>query len=161
MEPEIGKIFDKYKKQWFGTDGQFRGISAVISSAEQMASDIDHVGTVFNEIYSGLSDQLKQYWPALEDVAEREASEKGIATASQESVDELNGRATAIQGHTYSIMENTKLLLQTTNLILQSVLNIESDTGGIASRMETVERDVREVRSTLSDLSLKGIRIRS
>ena len=161
LEPEIGKIFDKYKKQWFGADGQFMGISAVISSAEQMASDIDHVGTVFNEIYSGLSDQLKQYWPALEDVAEREASEKGIATASQESVDELNGRATAIQGHTYSIMENTKHLLETTNLILQSVLNIESDTGGIASRMETVERDVREVRSTLSDLSLKGIRIRS
>ena len=45
-------------------------------------------------------------------------------------------------------------------MILQSVLNIESNTDGMSSRMETVEGDVREVRNTLNDIALKGVRIR-
>ena len=93
--------------------------------------------------------------------ATREASEKGIATASQESVDELNGRATAIQGHTYSISENTKLLVATASLILQSVLNIEGNTDGLSTRMANVESDVRDMRNTVNDLALKGIKIKS
>lgn len=161
LEPEIGKIFDKYKKQWFGTDGNFKGISAVIASADQMAEDINNVGTIFNGIYSGLSESLEKYFPVLEEAAEREGAQKGIANASQESVDELNGRMTAVQGHTYSIAENTKLLLQNTTLILRSVLNIEGNTNGLSSRMETVERDVREVRNTINDIALRGLKIKS
>lgn len=92
--------------------------------------------------------------------ATREASEKGIATANQESVDELNGRATTIQGHTYSISENTKLLVATTSLILQSVLNIESNTDKILTRMENVDNNVKEVRDTVNDMNLKGVKYR-
>lgn len=92
--------------------------------------------------------------------AEREASSKGIANASQDSVDELNGRATAIQGHTYSISENTKLLVATSNRILESVLNIEVNTDGLSARMETVESHVKEVRDTINDIALKGIKIK-
>ena len=35
----------------------------------------------------------------------REATTKGIASASQDTVDELNGRFTAIQSHTFDIRE--------------------------------------------------------
>lgn len=93
--------------------------------------------------------------------ATRQASQKGIATASQESVDELNGRATAIQGHTYSISENTKLLLATSNAILRSVLNIESNTNELPSRMSVIETNVRELKSTVNDFALKGVKIRN
>ena len=88
--------------------------------------------------------------------ATREASQEGIATASQESVDELNGRMTAVQGHTYSISENTKLLVANTAAILQSVLNIEANT----DRLAAVETNIKEVRNTLNDLALKGIKIK-
>ena len=114
----------------------------------------------FAEIWEALPDSVKNMFDVTEE-ATREASEKGIATASQESVDELNGRATAIQGHTYSISENTKLLVATANLILQVVLNIEGNTDGLSVRMANVESDVRDMRNTVNDLALKGIKIKS
>ena len=158
LEPQIGKIFDKYKDKWFGKDGRFKGIEAVNNSADQMAADINAAGNIFNQIYSGLSDNLKKYFSAS-DEASREASQKGIATASQESVDELNGRATAIQGHTYNICEYTKQLVTTTNLILQSILNIESETTGFGSRLERMESSLKGVKDTVDDIAIKGIKI--
>lgn len=158
LEPEIGKIFDKYKTKWFGADGKFKGIQAVIDSADQMAADINAAGNVFNQIYSGLSDALGKYFDAT-DEASREASQKGIATASQESVDELNGRATAIQGHTYNICEYTKQLVTTTNLILLSVINIEGETDGFGARLERMESNLKGVKNTVDDIALKGIKI--
>ena len=160
LEPQIGKIFDKYKDKWFGKDGRFKGIEAVTNSADQMAADINAAGNIFNQIYSGLSDNLKKYF-AASDEASREASQKGIATASQESVDELNGRATAIQGHTYNICEYTKQLVTTTNLILQSVVNIEKETEGFGARIERMEGNLKGVKDTVEDIALKGIKIQS
>ena len=92
--------------------------------------------------------------------AAREASEKGIATASQESVDELNGRATAIQGHTYSIAENTKIILSVVNMILQSVLNIERHTENISERVEEIAVSSKETKDTVNDFALKGIKMK-
>lgn len=158
LEPEIGKIFDKYKQKWF-PNGQFAGIDAVIASAQGMSSDLNRAGEIFNQIYSGLNQGLQDLFAPTEE-ASREASEKGIATASQESVDELNGRATAIQGHTFSINENTKQLVVTANLILQSVLNIESETNGFGLRLERMESSLKSVRDTLDDINLKGIKMR-
>lgn len=157
LEPEIGRIFNKYREEWF-TNGKFKGIQAVIDSADQMAADINAAGNVFNQIYSGLSDALGKYFDAT-DEASREASQKGIATASQESVDELNGRATAIQGHTYNICEYTKQLVTTTNLILLSVMNIEGETDGFGARLERMESNLKGVKNTVDDIALKGIKI--
>lgn len=158
LEPKIGEIFNKYKDKWFGKDGKFKGIDAVIASSDQMAADINAAGDVFNQIYTGLSENLKKYFSSTED-AGREASQKGIATASQESVDELNGRATAIQGHTYNICEYTKQLVTTTNLILQSVVNIEGETEGFGARLERMENNLKGVKDTVEDIAIKGIKI--
>lgn len=91
----------------------------------------------------------------------RTASSKGIASASQDSVDELNGRATAIQGHTFSIAENTQLLLATTQNILKSVMHIESETDGMGERLGRMEERLKNVDNTLDDISTKGIRLKS
>lgn len=48
-----------------------------------------------------------------EEDSTREASQKGIAQASQESVDKLDGVMTNIQGHTYSIDDNVRAILET------------------------------------------------
>lgn len=158
LEPEIGKIFDRYKQKWF-PNGQFAGIDAVIASAQGMSADLNRAGEIFNQIYSGLNQGLQDLFAPTEE-ASREASEKGIATASQESVDELNGRATAIQGHTFSINENTKQLVVTANLILESVLNIESETSGFGLRLERMETSLKSVRETLDEINLKGLKMR-
>lgn len=158
LEPQIGKIFDKYKKKWFGEDGRFKGIDAVVASTNQMAADINDAGNIFSQIYNSLADNLKQY---LDDTGNREASKKGIANASQESIDELNGRATAIQGHTYNICEYTKQIVMTTSLILQSIVNIESETKGFGARLERMEGNLKGVKDTVDDIALRGIKIQN
>lgn len=157
LEPEIGGIFNKYKDKWFD-NGRFKGMDAVMDTSDQLAADLKNIGETFSQVYSGFSESLKKYTSATEE-ADREASQKGIATASQESVDELNGRATAIQGHTYNISEYTKQLVTTTNLILQSVLNIESETEGFGARLERMEGNLKGVKDTVEDIAMKGIKI--
>lgn len=158
LEEPLGEIFDKYKKKWF-PDGQFAGLDAVISSLGGFASDLNAVGDDFATIWENLPDSVKSMFDVTEE-ATREASEKGIATASQESVDELNGRATAIQGHTYSISENTKIILSVVNMILQSVLNIETHTERISGLVEDVESFVKEMKDTVNDIALKGVKLK-
>lgn len=158
LEKPLGKIFDIYKEKWF-PDGQFAGLDAVISSLGGFASDLNAVGDDFATIWENLPDSVKSMFDVTEE-ATREASEKGIATASQESVDELNGRATAIQGHTYSISENTKIILSVVNMILQSVLNIETHTERISGLVEDVESSVKEMKDTVNDIALKGVKLK-
>lgn len=158
LEERLGVIFDKYKKKWF-PDGQFAGLDVVISSLGGFASDLNAVGDDFATIWENLPDSVKSMFDVTEE-ATREASEKGIATASQESVDELNGRATAIQGHTYSISENTKIILSVVNMILQSVLNIETHTERISGLVEDVESSVKEMKDTVNDIALKGVKLK-
>jgi hypothetical protein len=158
LEEPLGQIFDKYKSKWF-KDGQFMGIDAVVDSMSGFAADLNAVGEDFAEIWEQLPDSVKNMIQTTSD-ATREASQQGIATASQESVDELNGRTTAIQGHTYSISENTKLLLATANLILESVLNIELNTDRLSDSMEKVESHVKQVRDTVDDIALKGLKFK-
>ena len=158
LEEPLGEIFDKYKAMWF-KDGKFAGIDAVINSLAGLEADLSQVGEDWTAIWETLPDSVKEMLNAATDSV-RDTSTGGIANASQESVDELNGRATAIQGHTYSISENTKLLVANSSRILESVLNIEVNTDGLAARMETVENHVKEVRDTINDIALKGIKIK-
>lgn len=158
LEEPLGEVFDKYKAQWF-KDGKFMGIDAVLNSLSGLTNDLNQVGTDWITIWEALPQQIRDMITAAQD-STRETSSSGIANASQDSVDELNGRATAIQGHTYSISENTKLLLNTANLILQSVLNIESNTDGLSDRVASVESSVKEIKDTVNDIALKGIKIK-
>lgn len=158
LEVPLGKIFNEYKEKWF-PGGKFVGIDAVIDSMTDFANDLNGSIDNFQVIWDSLPDDIKNMFNVTSD-ATREASEKGIASASQESVDELNGRATAIQGHTYSINENTKLLVTRAAEILESVLHIEQYTETISERMKTVEENIKDVRTTLNDIDIKGVRMR-
>ena len=154
LEKPLGEIFNKYKERWF-PDGKFTSLQAVIDSMEDFAADINAEGENFKAIWEALPESIKDMFSATSDAA-REASQKGIATASQESVDELNGRLTAVQGHTFSIAENTKLLVANTGAILESVVAIESHT----QRLASVEANIKSVKDTVNDIALKGIKIR-
>lgn len=158
LEVPLGKIFNEYKEKWF-PGGKFVGIDAVIDSMTDFANDLNGSIDNFQVIWDSLPDDIKNMFTVTSD-ATREASEKGIASASQESVDELNGRATAIQGHTYSINENTKLLVIRAAEILESVLHIEQYTESISERMKTVEENIKDVRTTLNDIDIKGVKMR-
>ena len=91
---------------------------------------------------------------------EREGAKKGIATASQDSVDELNARVTTMQGHTFSLSENTQSLLTAVNLILPSVLHIETHTEAISGELKRMRTDLHDMKSAIGDMSLKGVKIK-
>ena len=159
LEEPLGKIFDTYKDIWF-PGGIYQGSESIIDSMGDFQNELNDLITNFTEAMDGLPSEVKDIIIG-EAESSRQSVEKGIASASQDSVDELNARATTIQSHTYTIAENTKILTNTVNYILQSVINIDGNTYGLSTRMENVEKDVREMRNTVNDLAIKGIKIKS
>lgn len=157
LEPEIGRIFNTYKNRWFGEKGAFRGIDEVKKSSADLAKEIEAVGEKFKAQYSILEEVNKKF---ITEDGGRTPSQKGIATASQDSIDELNGRMTAIQGHTFTISEHTRQLTATTGLILQSIVNIESETNGFGARLARMEASVKRTSDTLEEMALTGIKIK-
>lgn len=157
LEEPLGQIFNRYKAKWF-PNGEFAGMDAVINSMTDFANDLNGELADFQTVMNALPDELRQYFiDKIED--ERSASQGGIATASQESVDELNGRATAIQGHTYSISENTKTLVANTTSILASVMNIESNTGVMAQDLVAIHADIKNVRASVDHIQMHGLKL--
>lgn len=156
LEGEIGKVFDKYKAQWF-KNGQFVGTEGVKDSMGNFMNDLFAIESTMEQVWAAIPDELKEF---LTGDAEREGVSQGIATASQDSVDELNARATTIQSHTFSISENTKLLVANTSAILGSVQAIERHTESISSRMETVETGVKNLRNILDDIQQQGLKLK-
>ena len=156
LEEPLGEIFDKYKSKWY-KDGEFAGIDAIMDSMGGFANDLNAVGSEFQSIWENLPDNVKNMFAPKD--AEREASEKGIATASQDSVDELNGRMTAVQGHTYLLAENSKILVANSNRVLDHLAGIEDNTKSL-SRLEQIETGVKELKSSIDDIALKGIKIK-
>lgn len=88
-------------------------------------------------------DKLMQDFGWQSDSA-REASQKGIATASQDSVDENNGRLAVMQGHTYSINENANRMANGIDSLLNyasSGLSLTTDIERTAKAIESQSRD--------------------
>lgn len=158
LSPEIVKIFDEYKNKWY-KDGEFLGFDNLFGTLEDFKATLDGLQEGFANSVETAPDWVKELFKASD--ATREGEQKGIANASQESVDELNGRATAIQGHTYSISENTKKLVSDVNVILQYVVNIDNNTETMANTLTNVRQEVKQVKDTIDDIALKGIKIKS
>lgn len=157
LEEPIGKIFDKYKQRWFGTDGRFKGIDSVIGSMDEFSNDLNAVGSSFKAIMDELPDEIKQYFTGDE---ERQASERGIATASQDSVDENNARLTTIQSHTYTIVQGVSELNATGNQILDKLANIDSNTEKTAETLDEMKYEVKRVKDAVEDITTKGIKLK-
>ena len=158
MKPMLG-VFDKYKAKFTSAEFDPKKIIGITSELSRDLKDIgDKVAPAYTAAMQEVQRQLRDTLGAGE--SNRQASKKGIATASQDSIDELNGRLTAIQGHTFSISEQARQLSTTTGLILQSVVRIEGETNGFGARLERMEKHLGKVSSALDDISLSGIRIK-
>lgn len=105
-----------------------------------------------------------------EDESEREGVKKGIATASQESVDENNARLTTMQGHTYTLVQNSnenkahlaaarEHLREIRELANTSIRHLEDISRNTYQLYETNQR-LKRVEDELSDINTKGVVIR-
>lgn len=157
LQPVIQKQ-SELVKQAYGTGDDNAILQAVIQATKEIQGEKTHI----TDLIAKANEELKKqgYDLTADSTTSREASQKGIATASQDSVDELNGRMTAVQGHTFDIAENTRMLLATTNEILKGVVGIERNTGNVHTRLAVVEQHLKSVKDTVGDIALKGIKIK-
>lgn len=157
IEPEIGKIFDKYRKVWFDEKGNFIDIDTVKNSANRFAADLNAASTKLQEMWDGLDEGLQGFFESDE---ERDGTSRGIATASQESVDENNARLTTIQGHTYSLVQGMGELNATSNQILARVTGIERNTDEANTKLDNINSRIRRIESSIDEIQTKGITIK-
>lgn len=158
LEQPIGAIFDKYKQKWFGDDGRFKGIDNIMGSMNEFSNDLNAVGDSFQAIMNELPDEVKQWFTGDE---EREASQRGIATASQDSVDENNARLATIQSHTYTLVQGVNELNATGTQILDKLANIDDNTKETAETLDTVRSDVKRLKDAVEDITTQGIKLKS
>ena len=159
LERPLGDLFNKYKKVWFDDKGNFKnGSNAVMNSMNDFSRDLDNLGNTFNNFWQSLPPSIKG---TMENIADREGTSKGIATASQESVDENNARLTAIQGHTYTLVQGLAELNNTSNLILMRVTGIERNTDAANAKLERMDARMKSMDDSLDDIATRGIKIKT
>lgn len=110
-----------------------------------------------NEYAPGLTEFFKGIGLGIEST--REAVSTGAAQASQDSIDEFNGRITVIQGHTYEINENVRamrdanaLLSGKMNDMLFLVRDIQASNRAILDR-------TAHINNSLDEMKTKGVRV--
>lgn len=116
----------------------------------------------YNEKVGGSWAQLQEIFTkaglSVADISDtRSAATKGIATASQDSVDENNGRLTAIQGHTFQLVDITKSIAASAVVSVNYLAGIKKDT----ARLEAIENSVGAMQTALGDMSRNGIILRA
>lgn len=129
----------------------------------------DYIYNMANDLQKELDNQFG--WAGdLMGGSEREGAKKGIATASQESVDENNARLTTIQGHTYLIMENTKEMKLQQAAIREQMQEVRSLAKEGIQHLADISRNtyqlyetnarLRRVEGELSNINTRGVVIR-
>lgn len=138
-----------------------------LTNEEYMSELIGITSNLMDESLAQGED-LKLYLENLQRIAEekgvdtfnsdssRSSSRSGIAQASQDSIDELNGRMTAIQSHTYSIMEYQRQLTRDTAAALRHLSGIEINT----HELYGIRGEMAKMRKDISDIATRGIIIR-
>lgn len=117
------------------------------------------------QFYNNLLDKAGQSAPAIteflrgiglaqDSIDTRTSAAAGVAQASQDSVDKLEGRAAVMQGHTFNIQENTGTLVSNSVLVLQHLSEIE----GYVALLGSISSRIGELRDMAA--GNKGIKVR-
>lgn len=125
-------------------------------TADSIASLKAQYDKIIEDAAKQLEDMEKVTGTTIGDVIDRTSTAKGIASMSQDSADELNG--------------NFYALLIYADRTSQGVTNIQAQlTEGIAQlqriayntdRLEAIEKDIRQTRSTLQNIENRGLILR-
>ena len=147
-------IAKKYQSQ---LDALYDDLAEAVESGNE--SEIAKVKAQINDLYGKMEADARAIDERIgyEASSTRDASAKGAAQATQSSVDELNGRFTAIQSHTFSINQNLASVVAINSQILGRVSSIDGHT----SRLEAIESSLSYMRSDISDILTKGIRVKA
>lgn len=171
-------VFDEFGNKLAASLNPLTGDGDILDDYDWLMQQMTERG----ETYISMLDAVKKraaekgfnLWEAINKDEERKASSKGITSLSQDTGNEMNGRLTAVQGHTFQIAEGVKLLtplaaytmdIKSSILMVQAhsaqalihLAGIETNTG----RLESIEKDMRAVKTGIDDINLKGIKLKT
>lgn len=159
--------FKKLQKQLENIYGSVKPGESEIERSKRIAQEAkDLVASFYQGIGTDMNNaqQWMEQWKEeankqgfnLWETTNREVSAKGIESVNQESVDELNGRTTAIQGHTYLISESMKLLVANAGKMLELLTGIRDNT----SHLEDIKQSNKEMMLAIDNMNNKGMILR-
>ena len=154
LKRPILDAFDKYKQRFKDVGFDPTKIRELVPD---LAKDFKQIGDRYVPAYTEALNALKKQMGDVLGAGEgaREASKKGIATASQESVDENNGLLRSMQGLTAEIQADVHRLRSIAGEQLLRLAGIESNTSHLVGMRE----DLKSVQQSLSDIQIRGVKI--
>lgn len=154
LEKPLQEAINKLKKKaqengGLSIDSLTEGVSDIYSELNKLGASVKGVPEAYKRLLNALG---------IDPEDDRTGGKKGIANASQDSIDELNGRATAIQTHTAQIAEGTARLVSFSSATLDYVADIARLVKeGNASR-QRIELSTTTLATKIRDLETTGIK---
>ena len=155
IEQPMLALFDKYKARF--TAAQFDP-SAITAMTGQLAADLKGLGERVVPAYTAAMRQVESQLTESLGAAsvDRSASRRGIAAASQDSVDENNGLLRSIQGLASEMRSDLSAMRTTASEQLRHLASISEHTAHLGAMRE----ELRSVSRSVADLETRGVKIR-
>jgi len=194
----IEKLGNQLAYELFFAD-KFDALQKQLEKVYETTSDPEDIARrqldIINSFYNNIGDEMDaaqkfmEEWKKKaeekgfnlwEENSQREATAKGFASMSQDSANELNGRFTAVQAHTFEMNENLKalvaykveanaivldikngmyLLTANSERVLNHLAGIESNTKYCENLID-INKNIAYVKTGIDDINLKGLRLR-
>lgn len=155
IEQPMLALFDRYKARF--TAAQFDP-AAITAMTGQLAGELKGLGERVVPAYTAamrqVQEQLTESLGAAE--TERSASRRGIAAASQDSVDENNGLLRSIQGLTSELQSDLSALRSTASEQLLHLARIDEHT----AHLSAIREELRSLARSVADLETRGVKLR-
>lgn len=156
LEKPIAEAINKLK-QAITEDGEI-DMDKMYASIGSLYDDLNKIGAnagKMQELYEGI---IKGLGIDLEDTIS--GQRKGIATASQDSVDELNGRATAIQTHTASIAAGTARLTSLAQSTFDQLVEVARMVKEGNATRQRIETSTATIATKVRDFDTYGVKMK-
>lgn len=156
LEKPIKEAINKLK-QAATKDGEL-SIDEMLANVGLVSDELHKVGESAGQIQGIYEKLIKAIGLDLNDTLT--GQRKGIATASQDSIDELNGRATAIQTHTAMIAQGTARLTSLAQSTFDQLVEVARMVKEGNATRQRIETSTATIATKVRDFETYGIKVK-
>lgn len=154
FQPLLDEMQEGFKKSFkAGGDGDIR--DDILKFSAQYKDKLDDYNAAMLDAKEAMKSQGIDIFSKTKDVG-RNAVQKGVAQASQDSIDEVNGRLTNMQGSLLTISEKTVRIVDLVFAIFAPINRIADNT----DRLEAIEKTGLKAVEALEKMERDGINIK-
>lgn len=156
LEKPIAEAINKLKKA--ATKDGVLDMDALIASIGTLFDDFQKIGADAGKLQEAYDKIMQTIGMDMDDMLS--GQRKGIATASQDSVDELNGRATAIQTHTAMIAQGTARLTSLAQSTFDQLVEVARMVREGNATRQRIETSTATIATKVRDFETYGIKMK-